>query len=113
VRRRNLSLRSAPPPSPAGRWARLRSRPGRLRLGIVALTPRSAPNWVGFEQRLKEFGYIDGQSLAIEFIDARNSGGIDAAMKSWPERASTSSSRPATSSRRRLRLRPPRLFRSS
>ena len=27
-----------------------------LHLGIVALTPRSAPNWIGFEARLQELG---------------------------------------------------------
>jgi putative ABC transport system substrate-binding protein len=39
-----------------------------LRLGIVTLVPRITPNWVGFEQRLRELGYVDGQNLAIEFI---------------------------------------------
>jgi putative ABC transport system substrate-binding protein len=39
-----------------------------LRLGIVGVTPRNGPLWVGFEQRLRELGYIDGQNLAIEFI---------------------------------------------
>ena len=39
-----------------------------MRLGIVTLVPRMAPNWVGFDQRLRELGYVDGQNLAIEFI---------------------------------------------
>jgi putative tryptophan/tyrosine transport system substrate-binding protein len=39
-----------------------------LHLGIVGVTPRNGPLWVGFEQRLRELGYIDGQNLAIEFI---------------------------------------------
>jgi hypothetical protein len=38
------------------------------RLGIVGVTPRNGPLWVGFEQRLRELGYIDGQNLTIEFI---------------------------------------------
>jgi putative tryptophan/tyrosine transport system substrate-binding protein len=47
----------------------VRAQPLRtLRLGIVGVTPRNGPLWVGFEQRLRELGYIDGQNLAIEFI---------------------------------------------
>ena len=51
-----------------------------VRLGIVALTPRSAPNWVGFEARLREFGIVDGQNLDIRFINPRGPEGINAAM---------------------------------
>lgn len=39
-----------------------------LRLGIVAITPRTGPLWVTFEQRLRQLGYVDGQNLTIEFI---------------------------------------------
>jgi putative ABC transport system substrate-binding protein len=39
-----------------------------LRLGIVAATPRKGPLWVAFEQRLRELGYVDGQNLAVEFV---------------------------------------------
>ena len=39
-----------------------------LRLGIVAVTPRTGPLWVTFEQRLRQLGYVDGQNLTIEFI---------------------------------------------
>ena len=40
-----------------------------LRVGLVSLTnPRSAPQYVAFYQRLREFGYIEGQNLVIEFI---------------------------------------------
>jgi putative tryptophan/tyrosine transport system substrate-binding protein len=47
----------------------VRSQPSKtLRLGIVGVTPRNGTLWVGFEQRLRELGYIDGQNLAIEFI---------------------------------------------
>ena len=41
-----------------------------LHLGIVTLTPRTAPNWVGFERRLRELGYIEGQKFSIEFMQA-------------------------------------------
>jgi ABC-type uncharacterized transport system substrate-binding protein len=52
-----------------------------LHLGIVALTPRSAPNWVGFETRLKELGFADGRNLSIRFINPRGPEGINAAMQ--------------------------------
>jgi len=49
----------------------LPARPQRTRmlhLGIVAVTPRAGPLWAAFEQRLSELGYLNGQNLAIEFI---------------------------------------------
>jgi ABC-type uncharacterized transport system substrate-binding protein len=40
-----------------------------LRVGVVSvIVPRSAPFWVAFVQRLRELGYGEGQSLAVEFI---------------------------------------------
>jgi putative ABC transport system substrate-binding protein len=40
-----------------------------LRLGIVAVTPRTtAATWVAFERRLRQLGYVDGQNLKVEFI---------------------------------------------
>jgi putative tryptophan/tyrosine transport system substrate-binding protein len=43
--------------------------PRMLRVGLVSSTnPRTAPQYVAFDQRLREFGYIEGQNLAIEFI---------------------------------------------
>jgi putative tryptophan/tyrosine transport system substrate-binding protein len=54
---------------------------GVLHLGIVALTPRTSPNWVSFEQRLRELGYVGGQNLAIEFIQSRNTENINAAVQ--------------------------------
>jgi len=39
-----------------------------LRLGIVAVTPRTGPLWVAFEKRLRELDYVDGQNLKIEYI---------------------------------------------
>jgi putative ABC transport system substrate-binding protein len=44
---------------------------GVLRLGILSATPRKGPLWEGgFERRLKELGYSDGQNSAIEFVQA-------------------------------------------
>jgi putative ABC transport system substrate-binding protein len=39
-----------------------------LRLGVVGVTPRTGPLWAAFEQRLRELDYVDGQNLAVEFI---------------------------------------------
>jgi putative ABC transport system substrate-binding protein len=48
--------------------ARAQPAAGTLRLGTVALVPRSAPIWVAFEQRLAELGYQEGRNFAFEFI---------------------------------------------
>ncbi len=41
------------------------------RIGMLtSFTPRSAPWHQGFEQRLRELGYVEGQNLAIEFRTA-------------------------------------------
>jgi putative tryptophan/tyrosine transport system substrate-binding protein len=40
-----------------------------VRVGIATIQPRTGPLWTAFEQRLKELGYIEGESLDVEFID--------------------------------------------
>jgi len=47
-----------------------RSRPP-LHLGTVSNNPRTVPFFVAFGQRLHELGYIEGQSLFVEFIDTQ------------------------------------------
>jgi putative ABC transport system substrate-binding protein len=37
-------------------------------IGIVAGTPRSQPEHVAFEDRLRELGYVEGRNLTIEFF---------------------------------------------
>ena len=37
-------------------------------IGIVAGTPRSNPEHVAFEQRLRELGYVEGRNLTIDFV---------------------------------------------
>jgi putative ABC transport system substrate-binding protein len=37
-------------------------------VGIVAGTPRSSPERVAFEDRLRELGYIEGRNLTIDFV---------------------------------------------
>ena len=48
--------------------ARAQPAAGTLRLGTVAVVPKSVPIWVAFEQRLAELGYQEGRNLAFEFI---------------------------------------------
>jgi putative tryptophan/tyrosine transport system substrate-binding protein len=43
--------------------------PSRIfHVGIVAGTPRSSPERVAFEDRLRELGYVEGRNLAIDFV---------------------------------------------
>src|SRR4051812_19077842 len=42
-----------------------------LRLGMASQNPRNAPFTAAFEQRLRELGYVEGQNLAVEFIDTK------------------------------------------
>src|SRR5215472_9022817 len=43
--------------------------PGRVyHIGIVGGTPRSFPERVAFEDRLRELGYVEGRNLAIDYV---------------------------------------------
>jgi putative ABC transport system substrate-binding protein len=42
--------------------------PRIFHVGIVAGTPRSSPERVAFEDRLRELGYVEGRNLAIDFV---------------------------------------------
>ena len=42
--------------------------PRIFHVGIVAGTPRSSPERVAFEDRLRELGYFEGRNLAIDFV---------------------------------------------
>jgi putative tryptophan/tyrosine transport system substrate-binding protein len=69
-----------------------------FRLGLVSGNPRTAPFWIAFFERLRDLGYVEGQNLAVEFLDtggrveiwatgppeliARN---VDAVLASGPE----------------------------
>jgi putative ABC transport system substrate-binding protein len=37
-------------------------------IGIVAGLPRSSPEHVAFEERLRELGYVEGRNLTIDFV---------------------------------------------
>ena len=43
--------------------------PARIfHIGIVAALPRSSPEHVAFEDRLRELGYVEGRNLTIDFV---------------------------------------------
>jgi putative tryptophan/tyrosine transport system substrate-binding protein len=45
-------------------------QPRTLRIGTVsAINPRTEFFWVAFDQRMRELGYIEGQNLAVEFVN--------------------------------------------
>ena len=50
--------------------ARAQERPKPLRIGTVSLNRRASAQRLAFEQRLRELGYIEGQNLVIEYINA-------------------------------------------
>src|SRR6516165_221900 len=57
-------------------------RPPMTRVGIVTIQPRPDPLYAAFEQRLRELGYVEGQNLALYYIDPEhqaggNAGGIE------------------------------------
>jgi putative tryptophan/tyrosine transport system substrate-binding protein len=41
-----------------------------LRVGTVAGTPRSSPQWVAFERRMNELGYREGRNFSFDFLQA-------------------------------------------
>jgi putative ABC transport system substrate-binding protein len=48
------------------------TQPKMLRVGLLAGSQRTQVLWVAFEQRLRELGYLEGQNLAVEFINLRD-----------------------------------------
>jgi putative ABC transport system substrate-binding protein len=41
-----------------------------LRVGTVAGTPKSSPQWVAFERRMDELGYQEGGNFSLDFLQA-------------------------------------------
>ena len=41
-----------------------------LRVGTVAGTPKSSPQWVAFERRMGELGYQEGRNFSFDFLQA-------------------------------------------
>src|SRR6266436_8325564 len=54
-------------------WPRVAraQRPAKmLRVGTVAGTPKSSPQWVAFERRMGELGYQEGKDFSFDFLQA-------------------------------------------
>ena len=49
--------------------ARAQQSPKVLRIGITTVQPRTSPPYVALDQRLRELGYVDGQNLAVDFLN--------------------------------------------
>ena len=41
-----------------------------LRVGTVAGTPKSSPQWAAFERRMGELGYQEGKNFSFDFLEA-------------------------------------------
>jgi putative ABC transport system substrate-binding protein len=41
-------------------------------IGIIAGTPRSVPEHIAFEDRLRQLGYVEGRNLTIDFVQNDN-----------------------------------------
>jgi putative ABC transport system substrate-binding protein len=41
-----------------------------LRVGTVAGTPKSSPQWVAFQRRMGELGYQEGKNFSFDFLEA-------------------------------------------
>jgi putative ABC transport system substrate-binding protein len=58
--------------SAAAAWplgATAQQRPTMRRVGVVTIQQRESPIYVAFDQRLRDLGYIEGQNLAVEFLN--------------------------------------------
>ena len=60
--------------------ARAQPSPRELRVGLITIAPRTS--YAAFDQRLRELGYVDGQNLAVDFLNPdKHEGGVDGATK--------------------------------
>jgi ABC-type uncharacterized transport system substrate-binding protein len=48
------------------------------RVGIVTIQPRTAPMYAAFDQRLRELGYVEGQNLALDYVNPEHQAGGNA-----------------------------------
>jgi len=48
------------------------------RVGIVTIQPRTASMYAAFDQRLRELGYIEGQNLALDYVNPEDQAGGNA-----------------------------------
>ena len=69
-----------------------------FRIGIVSpINLRSAPQFLAFEDRLREVGYVEGRNLTIEFLY------LEGRLERYPRRCEHGSKRHHPEDRRRPR----------
>jgi putative tryptophan/tyrosine transport system substrate-binding protein len=56
--------------SPAHAWTQ--SKPGMLRVGTANVQPRSAPQWVAFQDRMAALGYVEGKNFTYDHVQIPN-----------------------------------------
>jgi putative tryptophan/tyrosine transport system substrate-binding protein len=57
-------------------------QPAMTHVGIVTIQPRTAPMYAAFDQRLRELGYVEGQNLALDYVNPeRQAGGAAGAIE--------------------------------
>lgn len=72
VRRRSVLTLMA---GAAASWpmkALAQSAPGTLRIGTANLQPRSAPQWVAFQDRMAVLGYVEGKNFIYDHVQVPN-----------------------------------------
>src|SRR5215467_913951 len=52
-------------------------QPPMTRVGIVTIQPRTDPLCAAFDQRLRELGYVEGQNLALDYINPGHPAAVD------------------------------------
>ena len=58
----------------------------KLRVGTVAGTPRSSPQWTAFERRMAGLGYQEGRNFSFDFMQATSSEEIEAGYRNLATR---------------------------
>ena len=49
-----------------------------LRVAVVAVQPRSAPNWTIFVRRMAELGYVEGKNFIFDYVQAPSTDAFEA-----------------------------------
>jgi ABC-type uncharacterized transport system substrate-binding protein len=58
-----------------------------VRVGTVAGTPKSSPQWVAFERRMGELGYQEGKNFSFDFLEAASADEYEALYRKLVARA--------------------------
>ena len=61
---------------PPAAYAQQPAKP--LRVGTVAGTQKTSPQWVAFARRMAELGYQEGQNFSFDFLQAASAGEYEA-----------------------------------